>query len=285
MKFRRQLGSFNIQRPTFDVQRPSAFTLLEVILAITITGFVLAAASSMLVSVSNIWADRQETNFFEDHVDGVAEFMQSCFTNAGTEVALSNSDASSGTEETESTRENTQNAPETSVSINTGTVNTPNQTREESSNSSSLLRRTDEPISWAQPPGFAGYQDPLINFKLKDTPPLLVNTDNAPVIGIDVFLYFKEDEGLSLLWYSILQEDAEDENDLRRTSISPYITSISYIYWDERFERWEVEEEPQKGEDDEFQLPRFVRLIFEYDGETKERTLSIPIPSRSALLF
>ena len=144
---------------------------------------------------------------------------------------------------------------------------------------------SEDPIGWAQPPGFAGYRDPLINFKLREQPPLLVNTDNAPVTGIDAFLYFDRDEGLSLLWYSLLQEEVESENDLRRTPISPYVTEMRYIYWDERFERWEEESEPQEGEADEYLLPRFVKLIFEKDEIIKERTISIPVPSRSVMLF
>ena len=231
-------------------------------------------------------------NFFEDHVDGVAEFVQSCLTRAGTEVALPNADSNSGNvpangaNGANGANENPDNSPNISISVN---VNTGEDGRaqqpSESSQSGSLLRRSDEPVGWAKPPGFAGYEDPMINFKLKDSPPLFVNTDNAPVIGIDTFLYFKKPEGLSLLWYSILQEEIEDESDLRRTAISPYVKAVNYIYWDERFERWEVEDEPQEGENDAFILPRFIKLIFEHDGVTKERTITIPVPSRSALLF
>jgi len=242
----------------------------------------------MLVSVSNIWSNRQESNFFEVHVDGVAEFIQSCFTRAGTEIALSDDNSPSEPGENEDEPENNNaNTPDVSVNINTENSeagNTRDRSGEDASNGS-LLRRSEDPIGWAEPPGFAAYRDPLINFRLRDNPPLLINTNNAPVMGIDVFLYFDRDEGLSLLWYSILQEEVENEDDLRRTAISPYVTSIRYIYWDERFERWEEEDEPQEGEADEFLLPRFIKLIFERNGITKERTISIPVPPRSALLF
>ncbi|WP_158279794.1 PulJ/GspJ family protein [Coraliomargarita sinensis] len=271
----------------FDVRRSnrSGFTLLEVLLAITITGFVLASASAMLVSVSNIWSNRQESNFFENHVDGVAEFVQSCFTRAGTEIALSAPDTPSESgENREGEPDRAGEAPEVSVSIDSENEKRTNPSSGEKSGSS-LLRQSENPIDWAKPPGFASYRDPLINFRLRDNPPLFVNTDNAPVMGIDAFLYFDRDEGLSLLWYSVLQEEVEDENDLRRTAVSPYVTSIRYVYWDERFERWEEEDEPQEGEEDEFLLPRFIKLIFEHEGVTKERTVSVPVPSRTALIF
>ena len=239
----------------------------------------------MIVSVSNIWTNRQESNFFEDHVDGVAEFVQSCFTKAGTEITLSGSNPSSGSGADEEPEENEGNAPEVEVDIRTGAGKGQPGRSSDNSSGGSLLRRSEDPVGWAEPPGFAGYRDPLLNFKLRDNPPLLINTDNAPVMGIDAFLYFDRDEGLSLLWYSVLQEEVENENDLRRTLISPYVTSIRYIYWDERFERWEEEEQPQEGEEDEFLLPRFIKLTFEHEGLTKERTVSIPVPSRSAILF
>lgn len=279
----------NFQQKSNNTQRPSAFTLLEVLLAITVTGFVLAAASTMLVSVSNIWASRLESNFFDDHVDGVAEFIQSSFTQAGLEIALASAtepEASTERDATMETPENSDNIPEISVGNNTGDGAGRGRTGgDNESATSGLIRLSEDPIDWAQPPGFANFRDPLINFKLRDQPPLFVNLQNAPVFGTDVFLHFDRDEGLSLLWYSILQEEVENENDLRRTAISPYVTGVRYIYWDERFERWEEEDKPLEAEADEYRLPRYIKLIFEKDGLSKERTISIPVPSRSAILF
>jgi len=252
---------------------PRGFTLLEVILAIAITGFVLAAATSFVVSISRIWVDREERNFFEDHVDGVTEFLTASFLSAGTEITLGDSQEETGT-------------------LNQGTI-TPNvatdgNTGENTATPSNggLIRKSEEPVGWGKPPGFAEYKDPLLNFKLTTTPPLLVNLDDAPTIGIDAFVYFEPDEGLSLLWYSLLQEEAEDMDDLVRTEISPLVTAIKYIYWDADFEKWEEEDEPKEGDgNDEYLLPRFIKLIFEYEGETKERTITIPVPSTSALLY
>lgn len=223
-------------------------TLLEVILAIAVAGFVLSAAVSLLVSVSSIWSERSERNFFADHVDGVTEFLNATLTSSGFEVAADDlSDTSPG---------------------------------------SSLEHSADDPICWARPPGFANYTEPLLNFGMTEAPPILVSPDNAPNLGINAFLYFEADEGLSLLWHSILQEEVEDTNDLQRTLISPLVKKITYIYWDERFETWEEEESPQKDEGaDQYILPRFIKLLFEYEGETKERTLTIPLSSKSALIF
>ena len=67
----------------------AAFTLLEVILAVTIAGALLAGAATLMVSVTNAWLEREDRHFFEDHVDGVTEFLQASFSMAGIEIALS----------------------------------------------------------------------------------------------------------------------------------------------------------------------------------------------------
>jgi prepilin-type N-terminal cleavage/methylation domain-containing protein len=222
----------------------AGMTMLEVILAIAVAGFVLAAAVSLLVSISSIWAERSQRHFFVDHVDGVTEFLNATFATAGTEIATSEDSGGS------------------------------------------LLQTADEPIGWARPPGFSDSKEPLLNFKLTKAPPILVGIENAPLLGLDTFLHFDRTEGLSLLWYSILQEEAEDLRDLRRTMISPLVTGIQYIYWDENFEKWETEDAPMEGDgDDQYILPRFITLTFEYESDTQERTFTIPVPSKSALIY
>ena len=283
---RESITTFNVQRSTFNVQHSSAFTILEVILAVTIAGALLAAAATLMVSVTNAWMERQDRHFFEDHVDGVTEFLSASFSAAGTEIALETATDDTDTSDPSGNANNTGNII-VDGSISNNANNTPEQNGNgEATSGSGLVRVSEEPIGWSKPPGFANYQDPLLHFGLKDTPPLLVQQDNAPVIGVQVFLHFEQDEGLSLLWYSPLQEDSEDLKDLRRTPISDLITKIEYIYWDDRFENWETETEPKEGEGEEqFILPRFLKLTFEYEGVTKERTLTIPVPSRSALIF
>ncbi|MBT65124.1 MAG: hypothetical protein CML13_18155 [Puniceicoccaceae bacterium] len=272
----------------------SAFTLLEVILAVTIAGALLAAAATLMVSVTDVWMERQDRHFFEDHVDGVAEFLQASLSSAGTEIAINNESNESGdnssTTENGNRDEQVQNTtPEVTTPNNQDERNGDEQDEDTESTADTgggLISVAEDPIDWAQPPGFAEYQDPLLHFRLKDAPPLLVQTDNAPIVGIEVYLYFKDNEGLSLLWYTPLQEDSEDISDLRRTPLSDLITKVEYVYWDESFEKWETETEPQEGDGEEqFILPRFLKLTFDYEGETKERSITIPVPSRSVLLF
>jgi hypothetical protein len=267
----------------------AAFTLLEVILAVTIAGALLAGAATLMVSVTNAWLERQDRHFFEDHVDGVTEFLQASFSMAGTEIALGDEDESGGSTIGETGNEIEADGSQVTVDISGNNNLESGNSMEgntESTASSGLIRVSEDPIDWSQPPGFADYQEPLLHFKLRDTPPLLVQTENAPIIGVEAFLHFEDDEGLSLLWYTPLQEDSEDLDDLRRTPLSDLVIKVEYVYWDERFEKWESETEPKEGEgDDQFILPRFLKLTFEYEAVTKERTLTIPVTSRNALIF
>lgn len=267
----------------------AAFTLLEVILAVTIAGALLAGAATLMVSVTNAWLERQDRHFFEDHVDGVTEFLQGSFSIAGTEIALGDEDGSGGSTISETGNEIEADGSQVTVDISGNNNLESGNSMEgntESTASSGLIRVSEDPIDWSQPPGFADYQEPLLHFKLRDTPPLLVQTENAPIIGVEAFLHFEDDEGLSLLWYTPLQEDSEDLDDLRRTPLSDLVIKVEYVYWDERFEKWESETEPKEGEgDDQFILPRFLKLTFEYEAVTKERTLTIPVTSRNALIF
>ena len=263
-------------------------TLVEVILAISVAAFVLTAATSFVVSVSSIWAERESRHFFEDHVDGVTEFMKASFGKAGVFVGTndnndtplpknpSNADnqpADSNTTQIGITKDNANNK---SIDIS--------QTNKENAG---LVKTSEAPVRWTRLPGAGNYEKPLLAFKLTEMPLLFMAAENLPSSGgVEVFVHFKNDMGLSLLWYSLLQEEVEEISDLQRTEISSLVKALHYIYWDDSFEKWEQTEEPIKGEgDEEYLLPRYLKLVFEYEDETKERILAVPVPSQSVLLF
>lgn len=261
------------QQSQYRQSTKQGMTLLEVILAIAVAGLLLTAATSLVTSLSSIWMSRQDRNFFDDHADGVAEFIRASLQQAGTEIAL---DSSTGESEANSEVTPPRAAPE-SASPNSNTK----------ANSSGLVRISESPIAWARPPKYPEYQEPLLSFAYQEPPPLLSAGDAAPST-IQAYLYFKDGEGLSLLWYSTLQEEIEDLQDLYHTSISPLVSDIQYQYWDPDFERWEILDEPQSdqaGDSEDFLLPQAIILSFTRDGETISRKVTIPIASRATLIF
>lgn len=282
--------------------RKTGMTLIEVILAVTLAGFVMTAAVAFLVSISDTWTKRNERNFFTDHVDGVCEFLTASFTNAGLEIALSENNqngspapgdegepgAAAGDAPGEEVAVNTDN-PEEVPQGNTPEGGPPNGGTG-SSSGGGLVQRAEDPISWERIPGAGDYEDPLLSFSFNEPPPLLVASEEAPLTSVSLFLHFDQEDGLSLLWYSNLQEDVEALNDLQRTLVSPLVSQVQYVYWDERFEKWETEDSPREDEGNDeasqsFLLPRFLHLTFEHDGEERQRTIPIPVPSQDALIF
>ncbi|MDG1355136.1 MAG: prepilin-type N-terminal cleavage/methylation domain-containing protein, partial [Opitutales bacterium] len=76
------------------MRRNRAFSLIEVLLALAVGGIVLMAASSLLVTISQAWANRPATrNAFDAHVNGVAHFLTAML-----EEATNPKDGSKGTE-------------------------------------------------------------------------------------------------------------------------------------------------------------------------------------------
>jgi prepilin-type N-terminal cleavage/methylation domain-containing protein len=247
------------------VQR-QAMTLLEVILAITISALILTAAISLVVSISTIWMEREERLFFNEHVDGVTEFLQATINRASQEI---------GSAGRASTR--TAISSKASSDAPADPLSTVDQTE------SSLIQASSQPLKWERPPGFAQLREPLLRFELTHKPPLLVDCTHPSRNRVIAYFYFKPSEGLSLLWYAPQQITIQALNDLRRTQVSPWLTHIKYIYWDDARHRWETLTHPNK--DQQQQLPRYLELTFEYQAEVSTRTLTIPSTSQRVIIF
>ena len=224
------------------MNKKQGFSMVEVLLALAIGGLVLTAATSLLITISNAWANRPATrDAFDAHVNGVANFL--------------------------------------SAIIEEATLPT-------------LSRAGDHTVDLQRPVGYSDSEDPLIHFFLREGPPLLV-WPVGTVSRVHCFFHFEESEGLSLLWYSELQElekndegkmEPEDEDDLFKTKISPFCTEIFYCYYGEEnansddLKEWEIvtdlEENIQTGK---YRIPDFMKLVFSWPDEDLERTLTLPI--------
>lgn len=273
----------------------AGMSLIEVVLAIAVAGFILTAATSFVVSVSSIWSTRAERHFFEDHVDGVMQFMQTHFDRAGIAIGTEETNRTdSGNEDDAKEDEGSSppNADSPKIEIPAGgiegevKIDAPRETKREDA-SVSLVQATEDPIRWERLPGASNYEDPLLSFELNALPPLLNAPAELPQLGgVRAFLQVDREHGLRILWHPLLQEEVEDSADLRSTQISALVQSLEYIYWDERLEEWEVEAEPKKGDgQDQFLLPRYLRFTFVYEEVIETRSLALPVPSRSVFIF
>ena len=204
------------------------FSLVEVLLALSIGGLVLLAATALLVTISQAWANRPATrDAFDAHVNGVSHFLSAVLEEASL---------------------------------------------------SSFALPNDQSIDLQYPVGFSDAQDPLIHFYLREAPPLFFSPYGSAV-RVHAYLNVQDGEGLSILWFSELQElekndegrmEPQDESELMKTLVSPFCQEIFYCYYGDEDARpddikeWEIQdslEESEKGQDN-YRIPAFIRLYF-----------------------
>jgi len=225
------------------------FTIVEVLLALTIGGLVLVAATALLITISQAWANRPATrDAFDAHVNGVAHFLAALLDDAS--------------------------LPDQPNSKDEGEI-----------------------VDLKNPIGFSDIDDPLVSFFLKEAPPLLFNPHGKSV-KVRAYLYPEEGDALSLLWFSELQELEKDEKGnlqpveeeaLMKTIISPFCKEVYYCYYGEEddeeddIKTWEISSDLLESEKkDGFRIPEFMKLVFSWDDEDLERTISLPIKRLSS---
>lgn len=248
--------------------KSSGMSLIEVVIAIAIAAFILAAAASFVVSITDIWSKREQRYAFYEHADGVSQFLKTSFRSSG---AISKG--------TDTEADATQSDSDT---VNTDTVEDTAEETAESTNGTALI--------WKVPPFSNRSDEVLLHFQLPSITPLLTKADNLLPAENSVFLTFDKEDGLSLLHRSSFEEgiesDAITEDDFSRTLLSPFVETIEYIYWEADSERWEVSEEPILEDDsDTYRLPNFLKLNFLYKDNRIERIIPIPTLSKHLILY
>ena len=64
----------------FRHRKQTGMSLIEVVIAIAISGFILlASAASFVVSITDIWSKREQRYAFYEHADGVSQFLNLIF--------------------------------------------------------------------------------------------------------------------------------------------------------------------------------------------------------------
>ena len=212
----------------FRIQSRSGLTLIEMVISIALLGAFMTLLSFHLVGLSNLWLNRTDDDFFEQHVEGVVLFL--------TNILEASESAAFG--------ENEQRPP----------------------------------VEWARPPGWSEMEDPLLHFQQNEAPALFVR-EGSSLPAVMAYLHFSEREGLSILWYSVLEsEPVEEERDLFRTTVSPLVTELDYAYYEIDNDEWEITDTPMESSDGAFRLPDFIRLTFTHPAEG-QRLRSVLIPA------
>lgn len=253
---------------TIQQKKQHGMSLIEVVIAIAISGFILASAASFVVSITDIWSKREQRYAFYEHADGVSQFLKSNFLSA---QVIPNED------------DFTQN----DASSQTNPPNNPNNPDTVSATTPDSEPQNDTNLFWKNPEFNQSSNEPLLSFQIRKNTPLLTNSKGVMPVENTLYLYFDSDEGLSLVHTSSLNQDIESEEDYQRTMLSPFVSDINYIYWDMETETWETLDEPMTNPDDTFtyRIPNFLKLSFRYKENQIEHIIPIPKHSKHLILY
>lgn len=271
--------------PRLHKSTKAGFSLLELLLAVALGGLLLTAISFQIVSLSNIWLNRADDDFFTEHANGVASFITASFDRASAPPAqafsgqtdLSDDDSPEGEQQTPEQPESEEQGG------NQTGRNQQNGSQDTTSNSQQNVRAG---IQLTRPPGFAEIKEPLIGFRQSEPPPLLFERNATAMPTVEAWLYFESGRGLALLWRSPLLEDNSfrEEDSLRSTLISPYVTEVLYCYYDDSTESWD-EYRDIREIDGEYRLPEFIKLKFVYEEQEVTRLIFVPKATATAPQF
>jgi prepilin-type N-terminal cleavage/methylation domain-containing protein len=264
-------------------QKQSGMSLIEVVIAIAISGFILASAASFVVSITDIWSKREQRYAFFEHADGVSQFLKTNFRSAQIIPSEDNSLQNSTNVQATQTNPSIQ-ANSGSISIQTNTQSSQNTGNE---NDLDNEPQSDTNLFWQSPEFNQSSDEPILSFQIRETTPLLTSSKGVMPVENTLYLYFEPDEGLSLVHTSSLNETIESDDDYHRTMLSPFVKDMQYIYWDIETETWESLDEPMVSPDDEFTylIPNFLKLSFKHKETEIERIIPIPKHSKHLILY
>ena len=88
-------------------------------------------------------------------------------------------------------------------------------------------------------------------------------------------LAVRDRDGLFLLWHSRLEKRFEDDAP-RESVITPYVSELSYEYYDVDFKNWKNERTLRKDSAGKLVVPQRLRLKFAYSGRTLDSLVALP---------
>jgi prepilin-type N-terminal cleavage/methylation domain-containing protein len=283
-----------MKRATFRFRR--AFTLMEMLLAIAITGLLIGAASYLLVSLSTIWTLRTNEDSFEEHADGVTNFIQKALDESYGHyqpTLTSKNDASSSSDKPDSddsadSSKSQQDKTSTTATDKDATTASGKDTTTASGNEKISGVWNNSGLTLEKIVSNDQAAAPSIHFRFFQFPPALGETNPPTEMGVEAWLGFDEKRGIYIVWkdvWSIQETVVTDERDLLRTSLlSSYVKRIDYIYWESDRKAW-LEYPQVHDTNNVYTMPDFIRLTFDDHGRITTRLIHIPKSEMEMPLF
>jgi prepilin-type N-terminal cleavage/methylation domain-containing protein len=293
-------------------RRHGGFTLVEILLSISISALILGSAATFLFATFNLFTTAENDPKLEFHKLGVAGFIQYAFSQA-----LSGNSVAGGTAAANTTANatadlgglNTAPTYATLVSLTVSTTTggntaggaggnstaggTGGNTTDDSSTPTAAAPAETPNVRLGWPPNVDATDNPYLTFNLDSTNPLLVWEQGPRPICV-CWLMFKQGEGLELAWMpnvptatTIYQQISTSP--VLRTMLSPLVTKMEYVYYDPNSQTWNTSDEAPLAPTDATQttsststtgntyvLPDYILLTFDLNGKIEK--ISIPVP-------
>lgn len=259
-------------RPTRARRRRlrSGFTLIEIVLAIALSTLVLLSAAIFVFSAFHLLTETENNPGLEHHKLGVVGYLQYAFFQAQPSNTTTGGNATTGNTtgngyaggQGNGGNSSASGGPTTSFASST----TPTIT---------ISANQTNRVTWGYPPGVAAIDNPYISFRVDDDDPLLV-WDSGPRPPATAWLYFKEGEGLSLVWQTD-QQKTLDPDAVQRTILSPLVTKMEFVFYDPTTSQWSTADIPPTDSSGNTLLPTYIRLTFKING--KEEVMDVNLPA------
>ena len=229
-------------RPSRPSLHPRGFTLIELVLAIALGAMLLAAASGFMFMIGSAWERVEKGPLLDEHAIGVSNFLQYAIDNNLPEET--NLDPA-GSDVDDEQVEQAQDSPVVSS------------------------------LKVAARPGDISLEPNNLRWRMSGEFPLF-HAEDISLSELDAYLVFEDGEGLLLEWQT-KDMKTEDEDDVRRTLLSPFVEEMVLHYYNKERDQWDEMDEFEEGEQGEKLLPGFIELRFVGPNEEKiSRWLLLP---------
>lgn len=139
--------------------------------------------------------------------------------------------------------------------------------------------RASRPVAGAAAPAEVrlpeGGTDDLLAFDLPVGDRLFI-WPSTPLPEVQCALGWREADGLVLYWKSRLETDFADANP-RMAVLSPFVTSLTYDFYDATTDTWSTEEKLQKDGSGNYETPRRIRIKFRRKDREYEEIIPLPV--------
>jgi len=99
---------------------------------------------------------------------------------------------------------------------------------------------------------------------------------STPLPEVQCALAWRKEDGLVLYYKSRLEADFADANP-RLAVLSPFVTALTFDYYDTKTDTWSTEDTLQKDSAGNFEAPRRIRIKFHRKNQDYEETIALPV--------